>query len=200
MPSKSSSRRGEADRRRVSSSFERNATAPDPVDSSGRVDRCADAQGPFMWAAAASRDVSCGSISDQIGRLHRCPSIGLVLLHELRFCTLRSLTTRSGRPLVFQGYRPTLRQPLPTEALGKGIRVSEKAEHHEVGVIAAQGVCERRCRLDTSSGRPHGIAGDGGNEVIVPSQRPYFSLMDLPCYFNRNPIFLSSARSTRFSW
>ena len=40
------------------------------------------------------------------------------------------------------------RQPLPIKALGKGLCVFRfsKAEHHEVAVIAAQGVRERRRR------------------------------------------------------
>jgi hypothetical protein len=56
--------------------------------------------------------------------------------HDLTFCTLRS----SWSPWAVR------RQPLPTEALGKGLRVLRftKAEHHEVAVIAAQKVRERR--------------------------------------------------------
>jgi hypothetical protein len=38
--------------------------------------------------------------------LHRCLSIGPVLLHELTFCTLRSSRTmRSGSPACFQAHR-----------------------------------------------------------------------------------------------
>ena len=57
-------------------------------------------------------------------------------------------TTRSGRPLDLGSPRAARRQPLTTEAFGKGLRVFRlcKAEHHNVAVVAPQGVCERRRR------------------------------------------------------
>jgi hypothetical protein len=44
--------------------------------------------------------------------------------------------------MFFSGSPPSHRQLLPTEALGKSQRLFrlEEAEHHDVAVIAAQGV------------------------------------------------------------
>ena len=62
-------------------------------------------------------NVSCGSLSDQIGRRIVAPSIGPVPLHELTFSFV--LNSALGSPTCFQGH-PRLRvQPLLTEALGK---------------------------------------------------------------------------------
>jgi hypothetical protein len=77
-------------------------------------------------------------------RLHRCRPISPVLLHELTFV----LNNAPGPPRLPSGLSLTLRQPLPTEAPGKrlrGFRLN-KAEHYEVGFIAAQEVRERRRR------------------------------------------------------
>jgi hypothetical protein len=47
-----------------------------------------------------------------------------------------------GPPRLLSGLSPTLRNPLPTEALGRCFRFVRlnKAEHHEVAVITPQGV------------------------------------------------------------
>jgi hypothetical protein len=49
-----------------------------------------------------------------------------------------------GAAQCFSWLSPTFRQPLATEAIGKTLRVFRlgEAEHHEVAVIAAQGVRE----------------------------------------------------------
>jgi hypothetical protein len=54
-----------------------------------------------------------------------------------------------GWPAWFRGSPPApRRQPIPTEAIGKSLRVFRlgEAEHHEVAVIATQGARERRRR------------------------------------------------------
>jgi hypothetical protein len=55
------------------------------------------------------------------------------------------------------GSSPRLRQPLPTEALGKSLCVFRlgEAEHHKVAVIAAHGVREQRGRQDAGGANYH---------------------------------------------
>jgi hypothetical protein len=58
---------------------------------------------------------------------------------------------------LFSRFSPDRRQPLPTEALSKSLRIFRfsKAEHHEVAVIAAQGVRKQRCRQGRHRGKYH---------------------------------------------
>jgi hypothetical protein len=66
-------------------------------------------------------------------------------------CTIREPERRPAFAAAPAGSGAGLRhhrQPFPTEALGKGLCVFplRKAEHHEVGVAAAQRLPERRRR------------------------------------------------------
>jgi hypothetical protein len=65
------------------------------------------------------------------------------------------LNSALGWPACFQVTAGCPSQSLSPEALGKSLRIFRlgKAEHHEVAVIAAQGVPERRRRQDTGSAK-----------------------------------------------
>ena len=106
---------------------------------------------PVLYSHRCMRVSSSPSVSRQLFQIKSeaasLPSIGPILLHELTFSTLHS--SRRIRPRVaplLSGLSPILSQPIPTKALGKGLRVFRlgKAEYHEVAVIVAQGICNRR--------------------------------------------------------